>query len=211
MTAQISDQFIYRGKPHSLAGINGSGLFDPVEHGIQPVPISTACWRGYHCTYEVADGSLLLTKVNIGLDENDRALAERGEGPKLFGKVPHRYTVHGYSTDPDTGEEETNWQSPDFLYDGLREVVPFTGGLLLGNDFIRALYVHMGFHPAWKFRKVHEVLIEHGRVIKETDRSGEMAEFREMIGNRPLRPTDPDNRKEIERWVEQCFSLKYKW
>jgi hypothetical protein len=204
MTAQISDVVGYRGKPHSIAGINGSGLFDPAEHGIQPVMISTACWRGYRCTYEV-DGSLFLTKVDIGLGEGDRALAERGEGPRLFGHLPLRYP------DEDPTDLERLGASSDFYYGGLREVMPFTGGLLLGHGFIRELYVHMGFHPAWKFREVHEVLFERGRVAKEADRSAEMAEFREMMAARPLGPTDPGKPEEILRWVERCFSLEYKW
>jgi len=211
MTAQISDVVVYRGKPHGIAGVNGSGLFDPREHGIRPTMISTACWRGYHCTYEVAEGSLLLTTVNLGLGPEDQAAAERGEGPQLFGRVPRRYTVHGHRKDLRTGEVRTSWESSDFLCDGLREPVPFSGGLLLGGDFIPELYVHMGFHPAWKFREVHELLFEKGRVVREADRSAEMAEFREMVAGLPLGPTDPDNREEVKRWIERCFSLNYKW
>jgi hypothetical protein len=211
MTAQISDVVFYRDNPFSLAGVNGSGLFDQAEHGVRPAMISTACWRGYHCTYEVADGSLLLTKVNIGLAEEDRLAAERGEGPILFGRIPKRYTVEGHRTDLGTGEVTTSWQSSDFAVDSLREPVPFTGGLLLGDGFIEELYVHMGFHPAWKFRQVHELVFEKGRVVKEADRSAEMAGFREMIAGRSLGPRDPDNREEIERWIKRCFSLEYKW
>lgn len=35
MTAQISDVVVYRRKSRSIAGVNGSGLFDPArrEHG----------------------------------------------------------------------------------------------------------------------------------------------------------------------------------
>jgi hypothetical protein len=211
MTAQISDVVVYRAKPHSVAGINGSGLFDPAEHGIRPIAISTACWRGYHCTYDVVGNTLLLRQVNIGLGDEDRALAERGEGPKLFGQAPRRYTVHGHSLDLGTGEVKTSWESDDFLYSGLLEVVPFSGGLLLGAAFLWDLYVHMGFHPAWKFREVHELIFERGRVVKAADRSAEMAEFRERLANRPLEPSDPENQEEIERWVERCFSLKYQW
>jgi hypothetical protein len=192
MTAQISDVVMYHGKPHAIAGINGSGLFDPADHGLQPVTISTACWRGYYCTYEVADGSLVLTKLNIGLDEKNQA-SEHGGGPLLFGKAPRRDKLRGYS------------------YRGLQEVVPFSGGLLVADGFIEELYVHMGFHPAWKFRGVHEVLFEKGKVVKETDRSAEIAEFREMISSGQLEPTAADNREEIKNWVEQCFSLKYRW
>jgi hypothetical protein len=57
-----------RCKPYSIAGINGSGLFDPIQQGIEPIAISTACWRGYHCVYVVADGAPLLTKLHIGLN-----------------------------------------------------------------------------------------------------------------------------------------------
>jgi hypothetical protein len=211
MTAQISYVVVYRGKPHCIAGINGKGLFDPAEHGLKPVVISTACWRGYHCTYEIADGSLLLTQLNIGLDEKDRAAAERDEGPLLCGKVPKPNLVEVQGWDDRTGETTTYHLLLGFVFDGLREIVPFAGGLLLADDFIEELYVHMGFHPAWKFKEVHEVLFEKGRVVKEADRSAEMAEFREMVSSRQLEPTDPDNREEIKSWVERCFSLKYKW
>jgi hypothetical protein len=212
MTAQISDEVVYRGKQHCIAGVNGKGLFDPAQHGIRPVWISTACYRGYYCTYEVANGSLLLTVLNIGLGEEDRGLAERGEGPKLFGHVPHRYTIHGHRRDSHTGEAQTtSRESSDFRYDGLREVIPYTGGLLLADDFIPEMYVHMGFHPAYKFREVHELVFEAGRVVKEADRSAEMAEFREMIAGRPLRPGDPGDYEAILRWIRQCFSLEYNW
>src|SRR5262249_23756305 len=92
MTAQISDVVVYRGRPHGIAGVNGSGLFDPREHGIRPTMISTACWRGYHCTYEVAEGCLLLTTVNLGLGPEDQAPRGRGGGPQLFRRGPNRHT-----------------------------------------------------------------------------------------------------------------------
>src|SRR5262245_43548610 len=182
MTAQTSDKVFYRDTAFSVAGVNGSGLFEPSEYGIRPAMISTACWRGYHCTYEVAGGSLLLAKVNLGLAEEDRAAAERGEGPRLFGRVPRRYIIHGRRVVHDAAGsgEEASWESDDFAVEGLREPVPFTGGLLLGTGFIEDQYVHMGFHPAWKFREVHELVFDRGLVVKEADRSAELAEFRGM-------------------------------
>ena len=210
MTAQISDTFRYRKKPRWLAGVNGTGLFEPAQQGVKAVGWSTACWRGFHCSYEVADGSLLLTQVNLGLGEEDTALATRGEGPKLFGKVPRRYTKHGHSTNLRTGEVKTSWESSDFVVDGLREVVPFTGGLLLGDEFIREMYVHMGFHPAYKFRVVHELVFAAGRLTEEHDRSAQMAKFRDMLSARSLEPGGQASRAEIEAWVKRCFSLEYK-
>jgi hypothetical protein len=210
MTAQISDTFRFRDKPRALAGINGSGLFDPAQHGIQPVMISTACWRGYYSAYEVADSALFLTEIHLGLGEGDTAAAARGEGPKLFGKVPRRYTEHGHRTNLRTGEVTTSWESSDFRVGGLREVVPFTGGLLLGDDFIEEMYVHMGYHPAYKFRVVHELVFDCGRLVEEHDRSAQMAEFREMLSSRSLEPGSGASRAEIEEWIRRCFSLEYK-
>jgi hypothetical protein len=210
MTAQISDKFRYRGKPHALAGVNGSGLFEPSQQGIKEFGWSSACWRGFHCSYEVADGALFLTQVNLGLGEEDGASAARGEGPKLFGKVPRRYTIHGHRTNIATGEVKTHWESFDFVVDGLREVVPFTGGLLLGDDFIREMYVHMGFHPAYKFRVVYELMFDKGRLTEEHDRSTQMAEFREMLSSRSLEPGNRASRTEIEAWIKRCFSQEYK-
>jgi hypothetical protein len=210
VTAQISDRFHYRKKPRSLAGVGGSGLFDPARHGITPRMISTACRRGFHCGYEVGDDGLYLTEVHIGLGEEDAAAAARGDGPYLFGKVPRRYTVHGHRQDVRTGEVTTSWESWDFRVEGVRELVPFTGGLLLGDGFIRELYVHMGFHPAYKFRVVHELVFDAGRLVEEHDRSAQMAEFREMLSAGSLEPGSRASKAEIEQWVGRCFSQEYK-
>jgi hypothetical protein len=210
MTAQISDSVLYRKKPRTIAGINGSGLFDPAEHGIRPVMISTACWRGYYCTYEVADESLFLIEVHLGLDERDATAAARGEGTKLFGIVPRRYTEHGYCQDVLTGQVTTSWESSDYKVDGIREPIPFTGGLLLGDRFIQTIYVHMGFHPAYKFRDVHELVFDAGRLIGEHDRSAQMAEFREMLSPESLKPGSGASPAEVQRWIQRCFSREYK-
>src|SRR5262249_48878458 len=155
-------------------------------------------------------GALLLTEVHLGLGEEDKAAAARGEGPLLFGKVPRRYTEHGLSCNLHTDKVRASWESSDFKIGGIREPIPFTGGLVAGGDFIQEMYVHMGFHPAYKFRTVHELVFDSGRLIEEHDRSAQMAELREMLSSRPLEPGIQASRAEIEEWVERCFSLEYK-
>ncbi|MGH2607253.1 MAG: hypothetical protein ACRDG5_11745 [Anaerolineales bacterium] len=71
-------------------------------------------------------------------------------------------------------------------YEGLNHPLPFTGGVLAGKDFIRKLYVHMGFHPAWKFATVHELRFEAGRLTGRADRSEAMARQREALEGKPL-------------------------
>jgi hypothetical protein len=70
----------------------------------------------------------------------------------------------------------------------------------------------MGFHPAWKYQCVHEVIFSEGRITEDYDRSGEMADARSKIvedvklsKGKFAQPS----RAEIAAWVEKCFSRDY--
>lgn len=191
MTAQISDCFMFRGKQYALAGMNGGGLFDPRAHGVQPRMLSTACWRGFYCTYEVTDAAIELRELHIGLSGDDLAKAERAELPGLEGHRPTKDEWSGH------------------VYKDIAVRVPFTGGILLADEFIQELYVHMGFHPAWKYREVHELLFEEGKLLHAQDRSSAMAALREKLSQGALQPGHRASRDEIARWIEGTFSLDY--
>lgn len=72
-TAQYPDKIIYKGKEHSLHS-------NPMEVYFAKHPekkprseiISSALWRGYVATFEIADGSLLLKDVEIEVTNPDR-------------------------------------------------------------------------------------------------------------------------------------------
>lgn len=70
MTYQKPDTVIYKRKQYALARVNGAGLFNPVDYGIRPRMLSTACWRGFQCTYTIKRSILYLTKAIIGIDKN---------------------------------------------------------------------------------------------------------------------------------------------
>ncbi|WP_437775212.1 hypothetical protein [Sorangium sp. So ce1097] len=184
MTAQIDDSVTYAGAEWSLAGVNGGDLFDPASHGLCVRAASTACWRGFVCRYELRDGALYLDGLDVAL---------KGEAPPLSGKVAQEPKVHlGFTA----------------VYEGVGLHVPFTGGLLLARDFLRELYVHMGFHPAWKFTHVLEVELEAGRISRVTDCSKAMADIRSRVAGTD-RPGPGSSNEEIEAWVERAFSRKY--
>jgi hypothetical protein len=136
MTAQFSDTVRYADADWHLAGVNGGELFDPARHGVAVRPAGSACWRGFICSYAIADGELHLDDVH---------LATQGAAPALLGRAPT------------AGRQTLGFTAS---YRALAHVVDITGGLLLGRDFIRELYVHMGFHPAWKYRHVVEVTLD---------------------------------------------------
>jgi hypothetical protein len=110
----------------------------------------------------------------------------------LFGVRPASYEEHGRAT-----------------YRDLAHVVEYTGGLLLGDGFIRELYVHMGFHPPHKYRVVHELLFERGRVTERHDRSAAMAAIRERLAGRPLQPGLEASDAELREWIAGTFRLDY--
>jgi len=194
MTAQVQDEVTYAGEEHALVGIKGSGLFDPREAGIRCEMMSTACWRGYVAHYAVEDGELRLASLRMQLfgwgNKREPAHPGKQEAVPVLG-VPPTEVTYGHAR-----------------YERIGVRVPFTGGLLVGRDFVRELYVHMGFHPAWKYRVVHELAFEDGRLVKEADRTEAMAEIRARLAARPREPGTRDD-KEILRWIEQCFDRSY--
>src|SRR5688572_28875577 len=88
MTAQINDTCFHRMIDFAVAGISGSGIFDPATIGIEPVSMSTACWRDYVAHYSILDGELFLTRLLIGLPQDAAIRTRAGKGPELFGVSP---------------------------------------------------------------------------------------------------------------------------
>jgi hypothetical protein len=184
MTAQAPDTVEVRGRAYAIAGASGSGLFSPAEHGLVTMPLTTANWRGYQASYAVRRGVLHLARLEIGLHPEARG----DRAPVLFGAGP---------------DEEA---AARLLYRFADAPIPYSGGLLLGDDFVWELYVHMGFHPAWKFRNVLELTLEEGRVVREHDRSEEMAEIRDRVA---AGQDDPDASPDMVAWIQRTFELDY--
>lgn len=183
MTAQITDTFLLDGKRYALVGRRGGTLFEPAAHGIRTFMMHTACYRGYVATYAITDA--------MRLEEVELQMADPDPERTLFGRRPATYE-RGRAT-----------------YRDLGHVVEFTGGLLLGDGFIRELYVHMGFHPPHKWRVIHELIFERGRVTERHDRSAAMAAVRERLAGRPLAPGSEASDAELREWIEGTFRLDY--
>lgn len=191
MTAQVSDQFTYRHKEYQLAGLNGRGLFDPRDHGMRLTAPHTACWRGFNAHYAVQDRQLRLKGLRVHASEVDTLpLLLYGAPLQLF----------------DDDDDIFHHMGFDGTYQDCPDPVPFTGGLLLADGFIEDLYVHMGFHPAWKYHEVHELVFEKGNLVKENDRSVQAAELRARQTG--LKPRFATMQEHLE-WIQRCFDLRY--
>jgi hypothetical protein len=146
MTAQVSDRVFSKGDEYSIIGITGE-LVSPEQFSMTSKMISTACYRGFFATYEITEECLYLREFTLK--------AKDGNYRPIEGINPVK-----------TGFERT--------YQNLSVVVPFTGRIKLGRDFVQKLHVNMGFQKATAYKTVLELTLKEGRVIEFKDRSQEI-------------------------------------
>jgi hypothetical protein len=183
MTRQLTDNFSYRGKPFSLAGICGTGLFRAHEHGMELAQAGTFCYRGYVADYEVWDDTRsdpLASAPRTILRLADLRVRPRDIDtlPLLMYGAPLEF-IQRPEIKPDV-VNDINIYDAIFPchYRHCPDPVPFTGGLLLGANLITKITENMGYPAAWKYRKVYELIFEDGVLTEEHDRSAQLAKMR---------------------------------
>jgi hypothetical protein len=195
MTAQISDLFMYQDRQFDLAGISEGELFSPESLDLHPIGHSTGCYRGYQAVFAVHDGRLVLKTLNVSLYTDGPARPEPLVGPTIQGVAPKR------------DEDEYSFNN---IYEDLNYPLPYTGGVLIADEFIYDLYEHMGFHSPWKYRIVWELIFENGRLTKASDCSERMAEVRERIlSQRDENTGGEDQTDALYAWIEKSFDRTY--
>jgi hypothetical protein len=180
MTAQINDSFLLQDQKFSLVGFDSESLFHPAEYGMQPLPRITSCWRGFVCTYKTLYNRLFLDTLQVNLDQEGPAIHNvRPEFPAggTFNNVYHELNLH----------------------------IDYSGGMLVADGFIRELYVHMGFPPAWKYETVFELIFSDGTLLEKKDVSQQMAELRRKMTRKPLQPGPDTPRQKLEDWIASTF------
>lgn len=196
MTAQFHDTILFNEKVFSIVGVNGTGLFTPASIGVMPFPTITACWRGYVCHYKITSNKLFLNELQLSLGLDELTEGERKfvpqSGPEINGVKPHKSGIFNNN------------------YEGLSLEIPFTGGILAGHGFLQELYIHMGFHPAWKYQTVFELLFEDGDTREIRDVSKGIEQIRKKMRAAPLKPDiRQSSKQEVEEWIEKTFRLDY--
>ncbi|WP_232663856.1 hypothetical protein [Pseudonocardia sp. TRM90224] len=182
MTSQIPDEVLFEQEWFVVTAVDGTGLFAPAEHGLEPECFSTACYRGHVCRYAVVDGRLELHDLELGSEQAP---------PRLGGRPP-------VAIEP--------WQ---WHYEGLAVPTAFTGRLLIGNgDPDELPYLHMGFRPAWMFAEVRELTFEAGALQAAADRSAELARVRTDVAPTAARPAPGEP---TEEWISRTFSLTFEY
>lgn len=160
MTGQIADVYEYNRNRYNIVAIKGTMNFDIHELGFEPVPIHTACWRGYHCIYNITEEGLFLKDLFV----NDK----NGSYPPVNGVEPEEDRFDGK------------------VYHGINIPVKFDGGIIIGNDFLTRYYIHMGFQRVYAYKTVYELIFKEGLITKKTDLSKEAALIRTEIDEKGI-------------------------
>jgi hypothetical protein len=194
MTAQINDIFIYQDRSCSLIGISGGELFDPGVLGLKPRAVSTDCWRGYQSVYALADSRLIVDSLLVNLFQGESGF-QRQQGPSINGISPNGGNTLDFNN----------------CYENLNYGIVYTGGLLIADEFIPDLYVHMGYQAPWKYKKVIELILQNGILAAVHDRSERMGEIRKKY----LESSSERNRRRlpinqsIQEFIERSFDRRY--
>lgn len=195
MTAQMHDRINFQGQEYNLVGVSGLDLFNAEKFGFKPTGRVTACWRGFVCHYILLGNTLTLNKLEVSYGHLGRTKFSPKRCPEINGVAPI-YT------------EDRNAYFNN-VYENLNLKIGFTGRILIAAGFIDKLYVHMGFHPAWKYRIICELTFDNGEMTNKQDVSQKMNEIREEMIQYPLEPGPDASSMESARWVNSTFSLVY--
>lgn len=187
MTAQVADSLLFAGREYSIVAVENDWIFNPREQGFQPVAPHTACWRGFHCHYSVIAGELVLDSLSISVGD----------------ATPPTWRAIEPTTDD--SDDDRMW-----LYRDVSLPVLYSGGVVVGRNFLEAFYVHMGFQPPYAYEDVKELMFSGGRLVEQVDRSSPMAEIRDtIVAASTLALPRARLSQQIERLITGAFSTSY--
>ena len=204
MTAQIGDIYKYRNKEYSIIAMSAPINFRPQDYGLNPQASCTACWNGYWCEYYIEKDTLLLKNLFM--------FNREGDYPPINGVGIIKQTYHE-ATSYESGAKKPKkvMIEDNFGHREYRNVnlpIEYTGNILVGDDFMREYYIHMGYQRAWAYKKLLEFVFKDGRLIETVDHSDMAEKIRsELKSNTKVIDNE---RKNISLFVEKSFSLDMK-
>jgi glutaredoxin len=192
MTAQINDKLRFDKSDFDIVAIeNTENFFDFEKIGLKPIANCTACWRGYIAIFGIdEDNNLVLKDLYSNNDDMEPPLINGVEVFEINDWQENLYTLAG-----------------NLVYKDINLPITYTGSFLIGDNFIRELYVHMGFQHPFKYEYLEEFIFENGVCIETRDLSKEAKERREKE-----KSTDKVTKSPVQ-WIEDQFDLGYrkKW
>ena len=166
MTGQVSEKVTCDGNPYCLVDTNAGLVFNPRHYGLEPIPISTACYRGFIGAYAIRDGQLFVDRLETSCGEPDQKTPwpARKALPVFNGRSPkYHYAEHPMC---------------DGLYEDLQLVVRYTGQFLMSRNRDGSHSPRFaGYARAWDYDTSLLVTVVDGSVTSLCDVSDKIATF----------------------------------
>lgn len=158
MTAQIGDKIRNSYNKFDILALSTPIDFSPEEFGIIPGVLSTACWRGFWCEYDIGDSQFLLKTLYINSkDENYPPI--NGVYPKL---------------EPYPGAQMLYYMG-HHIYKDINIPIKYTGKIIAVNNFIQD---YIGVDRIRSFKEVVEWTFVEGCLESTIDLSSVIEAFR---------------------------------
>ena len=170
MTSQIPDQFFYKDQRLDLVGIKGSDLTIPSNLGIETLPCSTGCGRGYIMKYVITDSQLILDGFLFRPKDDD---------------LPEINGTKSFKLSRESGLLGIGFKNE---YKNLNKKIPFNGSICVNIYLTDSQLIQMGFIETNSHRTVIKFDFEDGIIVNVEDISKGVENAREegdIIAYRP--------------------------
>jgi len=199
MTAQADDRIFYNDYEYRISAVQyPQALFDIKSLGISPIWESTACYRGYEATFSVLEGSLVLKSLDTNNGNNGSAKP---------------VVINGFLPDV-INPNSVNEDFIDFRLWRYRDInlpIPYTGSILISDNFIDDRYVHGGHQSVINHDTVIKLKVVDGSLIEEKDISDYIAYLRKRVDDLPYDKNNylqyHERRRKLHERVEDCLDL----
>lgn len=207
MSVQQTDMLYYNNDCYSVLIKQGKGLPSLPTYNYPRGFWCAANPDGFYSIYEIVNSVLFLKQVNMIYDAGDLIIngkraryIEPFDEEKLTSKEWVEYRMLNKLSEQ--MEERMNYGG-EYLYENITLPTMFTGKILIAREYDYTYYSHnIGYLKAWGYKKVFELWLEEGKIIKTVNLSDFAHRFRELY-NKIVMEVDYEIIKEkIMEWEE---------
>ncbi len=179
MTGQISDSFFFNGEKYSFVASQPRFDFTPKVFDLTPASVSSACWRGFWCKYDISERGVYLRELYIHTEDEayPDILNVKVSDIEYTECMAYRI-IDGKWIEKQTKTEKYMGHRQ---YKNLMYPINYTGNIVLGKGFIHRYYMHLGIQRFYTYKTLVELELRNGKVINCIDRSAIAALVRDKI------------------------------
>jgi len=175
------------GVEYYLSAVEFPGRFFSIKRlGINPMPLSTACWRGYVASFAVYRGKLVLSS----LETNNSDGAARPVA--INGKMPEVVQL-------EFADSESEWR--EWHYRDINKVIRYTGRMLIMADSAYDYYSHILIYSSLNQNDFLELTFNKGDLIEVNDLSEVFLILREADDEE----TRNSQLARLPRWISKFY------